>query len=73
MDFQKNLFSRKNKNFLKLYYMDLIAFGSLLGVVGLLAERLFKTIRKSSCTHIHSKCCGSEIDIDRKIENNNTL
>jgi hypothetical protein len=53
--------------------MDLIAFGSLLGVVGLLAERLFKTIRKSRCTHIHSKCCGSEIDIDRKIENNNTL
>ncbi len=55
--------------------MDLIAFGSLLGIVGLLTERVFKIIRKSRCTHIHSKCCGSEIDIDRKVENenNNTL
>jgi hypothetical protein len=55
--------------------MDLISLGSLIGVFGLLAERMFKAIRKSRCSHIHSKCCGSEIDIERKVEeqNNNTM
>ena len=56
--------------------MDLISLGSLIGVFGLLAERIFKSIRKSRCVKIHSKCCGSEIDIERKVEedqNNNTM
>jgi|TARA_R100000084_G_scaffold107331_1_gene67103 hypothetical protein len=48
--------------------MDLISLGSLLGIIGLLGERVFKSIRKSRCTHIHSKCCGSEIDIERDVE-----
>ena len=51
--------------------MDLISLGSLIGVFGLLAERVFKAIRKSRCSHIHSKCCVSEIDIDREVDNNN--
>lgn len=56
--------------------MDLISLGSLIGIFGLLTERIFKSIRKSRCSHIHSKCCGSEIEIDRKVEedqNNNTM
>ncbi len=56
--------------------MDLISLGSLIGVFGLLSERIFKSIRKSRCVKIHSKCCGNEIDIERKVEeeeNNNSM
>jgi len=55
--------------------MDLIALGSLIGVFGLLCERIFKSVRKSRCVKIHSKCCGSEIDIERKVQEdeNNTV
>jgi hypothetical protein len=48
--------------------MDIISITSLFGIIGLLTERIFKVIRKSRCTHIHSKCCGSEIEIERQIE-----
>jgi len=56
--------------------MDLISLGSLIGVFALLSERIFKSIRKSRCVKIHSKCCGNEIDIERKVEeeeNNNSM
>ena len=54
--------------------MDFIALGSLIGIFGLLCERIFKSIRKSRCTKIYSKCCGNVINIERDIEedvNNN--
>ena len=59
----------------KYIYMDLIALGSLIGVIGLLCERVFNSVRKSRCVKIHSKCCGSEIDIERKVQEdeNNTV
>tara|TARA_R110002020_G_scaffold80434_4_gene200693 strand:- start:302 stop:481 length:180 start_codon:yes stop_codon:yes gene_type:complete len=49
--------------------MDIVALGSLLGVIGLLSERIFKNFRKSRCKHILCKCCGSSIDIERVVEN----
>lgn len=48
--------------------MDIISLTTLFGIGGLLIERIFKSIRKSRCNHIHSKCCGSEIEIEREIE-----
>ena len=48
--------------------MDIISLTTLFGIIGLLCERTFKAIRKSRCNHIHSKCCGSEIDIEREVE-----
>jgi len=49
--------------------MDIITLISLFGIVGLLGERIFKSIRKSRCKHILCKCCGSQLELDRELEN----
>ena len=53
--------------------MDIISLTTLFGIGGLLFERIFKSIRKSRCIRIHSKCCGSELDIQRDIEDDKKI